>query len=436
MGFFFGNKQLKVDLNVIHKDQHKIDVKLISFYALKVIRRLKSFGYEGYIVGGAVRDLLLGKIPKDFDVVTDATPNQVKKIFMNSRIIGKRFRLVHVWFHDAVIETATFRTGQEKTDVDVERSGKSGSGEMITRDNCFGHIEDDVIRRDFSLNALYYDPEREVILDYIGGYNDISNRIVRSIRDNRVSLKEDPVRMLRAVKYACLLDCTLEKDLMHSIKKYSRDILKCSVNRLYEEINKIFKSSRTADVFCALNEMNLLKYLIPDLHCDLSKQGGDDIIKKIRIIDNLDKKSDFNYELYWVCIFYTKVKIEYEKTDSSLTLFDRIKGVVSAGLNYFNTPRKVIDDISKAFYIYFRYGNKADIERVKRFKSHNSLNILLRMLEFFNDDKTLFEELSPVINSHGKLDFKTRYKRKKKDYKNTRFIRTIATNNSNMSDTK
>ena len=192
-------------LSIAHKT-HKIDRDLLSNAALKTTEGLHKAGFEAYIVGGAVRDLLLNRTPKDFDVATDATPEEVNRIFRRSRIIGKRFRLVHVLFGDETIEVSTFRGSH----LEAEGDSKVTDSGRIIRDNVFGSIVDDAVRRDFTANALYYDPASQEVLDFHNGYADIKAGILRMIGKPETRYAEDPVRMLRAVRLSAKLGLKIE----------------------------------------------------------------------------------------------------------------------------------------------------------------------------------------------------------------------------------
>ncbi|NLY64212.1 MAG: polynucleotide adenylyltransferase PcnB, partial [Alcaligenaceae bacterium] len=202
----------KSKFRVYHPEQHGIDRRLVSRNAIKVCEVLHQKGFQAYIVGGAVRDLILGLEPKDFDVATNATPEQVRASFRRARIIGRRFQLVHVVFGPEIIETSTFRAnsnGQNKTD----EHGR------ILNDNVFGTQEEDAARRDFTLNALYYDPISEEVIDYHNGLSDLRKHIVRMIGDPETRYREDPVRMLRAVRFAAKLNGTIEPGTQAPIKQ-------------------------------------------------------------------------------------------------------------------------------------------------------------------------------------------------------------------------
>jgi len=238
------------------KEEHCIDKSLMDKDAVKITRKLSYFGYDAYIVGGAVRDLLLNKKPKDFDISTNALPGRIKKIFWNARIIGRRFRLVHMYFPNKIIEVSTFRSQSEDND-----------------NNVYGQIEDDVKRRDFSINALYYDPEKEYIIDFIDAWKDIQHKKIRSLIPLSKTFIEDPVRMIRAVKYAGTTGFSLQSRLIRSIKKYSTELKRCSSSRMTEEVLKILATGFSASVFKMLLKYNLLRYMLPEINSLLVRKG-------------------------------------------------------------------------------------------------------------------------------------------------------------------
>lgn len=422
----------------IQKEAHKIEKTKINENALKIISRLNSFGYQGYIVGGAVRDLLSGREPKDFDVITNATPNQVRRIFKNSRIIGKRFKLVHVYFDDFIVETATFRADPPEERDEI----------LIRRDNAYGKIEDDVIRRDFSFNALYYDPVDEVILDYVSGYQDIRNGVVRTLKEEKISFLEDPVRMLRAVKYATLLGFELSEQTKKSIRKYGKEITKCSQSRLYEEYNKILRSDHAAAIFSALYECQLLKYLIPFFYKELDGKGNPQVISDLLVIDTIPKVKDkFEYEIYWGAILYRGMIsdrklnecLKREQRQEAKFFSEQEKGVsflelsrkyVTERLFPLNMPRKTCEDIGKAFFIFVKYGNKEDCAKIKQFKSQYAFSIAVRYFELFCKDEELLQYVKSI---HVKKSRKIKHPVKKRDkvfvpryypYKGKKFVET------------
>jgi poly(A) polymerase len=247
-------------LVVIPRSQHNISRKSISEAALKVLNRLSNSGHRACLVGGGVRDLLLGLQPKDFDVATDATPEQLRELFKNSRIIGRRFRLVHIRFGRDIIETATFRAHSE----DSPRTELDTHGRIL-RDNTFGDIEEDAIRRDFTINAMYYDIKDFSLLDYAGGLQDIENRQLRLIGDATTRYQEDPVRMLRALRFAAKLDFSIEASAGEAIHECGHLLAAIPPARMFDEVIKLFHCGSAVRVLAMLREFNLLKYLVPAL---------------------------------------------------------------------------------------------------------------------------------------------------------------------------
>jgi poly(A) polymerase len=242
------------DPYVVPRNRHSVSRSGISSSALKVLYRLNKHGYEAYLVGGGIRDLLLGHIPKDFDVATNAKPWEVKKLFSNCRLIGRRFRLAHVYFNEEIIEVATFRAG------DLE------SNQIVTRDNVYGEITDDVWRRDFTINSLYYNIADFSIVDYCGGLKDIENRVIRIIGDPVQRYHEDPVRMIRAIRFAAKLNFTIETKTADAIRECKDLLEKISSARLFEEFKKLFLTGAGKGVFKELNNFGFVELLFPETY--------------------------------------------------------------------------------------------------------------------------------------------------------------------------
>ena len=247
----------------IPRPEHSISRADISGGALKVLYGLKKAGYEAYLVGGGVRDLLLGREPKDFDVVTDAEPEEVKRVFRNSRLIGRRFRLAHVRFGPEIIEVATFRSAvDDADDQDQDRVSVNG---RIVRDNVYGtSAEDDVWRRDFSVNCLYYDIRDFSVLDFTGGMADLAAGVLRIIGEPVHRYREDPVRMLRAVRFAAKLGFRLGDETSAAIPECAPLLAEIPPARLYEEVLKMFLGGAAAQSFELLNHYDLFKYLFSE----------------------------------------------------------------------------------------------------------------------------------------------------------------------------
>ncbi|MGH8054209.1 MAG: polynucleotide adenylyltransferase PcnB [Stenotrophomonas sp.] len=246
-------------LHVIPRDQHTISRKDISPNALRVLYRLRESGFGAYLVGGAVRDLLVGGRPKDFDVATDATPEQVKQLFRNCRLIGRRFRLAHVVFGREIIEVATFRANVD--DGSGDREVENG---MLVRDNVYGSIEDDAVRRDFTCNALYYAIEDFSVRDYTGGFEDVLARRMRLIGDPEQRYREDPVRMLRAVRLAAKLNFQIDAPTAEPLPRLANLLSEAAPARLFEEVLKLFLSGHAVASFEGLERFGLLAVMFPE----------------------------------------------------------------------------------------------------------------------------------------------------------------------------
>ena len=252
------NGKTKLLSLIYTQDEHKIDNKLIDKDAYYVLDTLNANGYEAYVVGGAVRDLLIGCKPKDFDIVTEATPRTVRKLFRNSRIIGRRFRLVHVVFPDQIIEVSTFRS-EDATD---------------SENNIFGTLTEDAQRRDFTINSLYYNPSNSRLLDFHGGFNDLNNRILRAVIPIDVSFTGDPIRMIRAVKYAVKCSLEIDSEIKGAFYKYSKELTKVSESRMVEEVNKILLSGHSLEILKRLDKYDLLIFIMPRISEEIMRKNA------------------------------------------------------------------------------------------------------------------------------------------------------------------
>ena len=240
-------------MNPIRQTVH-FDKTLIDKDAKKVVKTLNKAGHEAYLVGGCIRDLLLGHKPKDFDIATSATPEQVHKIFKRSRLIGRRFRLVHIMFSSRkYIEVATFRSGKVKTASD-------GS---IVRDNLYGTLKEDAFRRDFSVNGLYYDIQKSQVIDYVDGLEALNNSEIRMIGKPVERFKEDPVRMIRAIRFKVKLGATIDSKISKSITSQAHLLANIPAARLYDECIKLFHNENACEIFEQLLKFGLLNYLFP-----------------------------------------------------------------------------------------------------------------------------------------------------------------------------
>jgi poly(A) polymerase len=244
-----------------------LDPSRIDADALKVVRRLLNAGHEAYLVGGCVRDLYLRREPKDFDIATSATPENIRRLFRNSRIIGRRFKLAHVFFGPKIIETSTFRAAPPS----------DGSSDLlITQDNVWGSVEDDARRRDFTINGLFYDIESERIVDFVDGLDDLDNRLIRTIGDPELRFREDPVRMIRAVKFAARLDFRLDDETWRALLACAPDITRCSKARVLEEIYKLLRGGSARRSFELMLVTGLMQYIMPS-YVSLFGRGRDEL---------------------------------------------------------------------------------------------------------------------------------------------------------------
>ena len=271
---------------VLSESQHGLRQDRIAYEALRVLTRLDESGYKAFLCGGGVRDLLLGRTPKDFDIATDARPEEVKKIFRNCRIIGRRFKLAHVFFRDVIIETATFRAlldaAPEAEDVplpsrrhtDVPDPTFATRGGVIVRDNVYGTPEEDARRRDFTINGLFFNIADSSIIDYVGGLKDLEARILRVIGDPETRFHEDPVRMVRAVRIASQLDFEIEKSARDAIIKCCGDLRNSSRDRLHEEMLKILNCGRALRVFERSWQKGLFQTIYPAFSAWLESAEG------------------------------------------------------------------------------------------------------------------------------------------------------------------
>ncbi len=282
--FFFRRSSKRPKPVILPRNQHCISRKNIAPEALRVLYRLADLNYEAYLVGGSVRDLLLGRTPKDFDVGTDARPNEIKRKFsakydddgrtrrrgerLHCFLVGKRFRLAHVVFGKKVIETATFRKAPDPNAVPDEH------GLYQYEDNNYGTPEEDAYRRDFTVNGLFYDIRTFSIIDYVGGLKDLEAKTIRSIGNPATRFQEDPVRMMRAVRFAAKLGFTISPEDEKAIRRYAGELSKASVSRLCEEIQRLFVRGATERSLALAYDYGLLKILLPELHAWLAQSSA------------------------------------------------------------------------------------------------------------------------------------------------------------------
>lgn len=254
-----------------------IDPQKLDPDALKVVNRLLQYGHQAYLVGGCVRDLLVGRSPKDFDVATSAVPSEVRGIFRNCRLIGRRFRLAHVYFKGGkIVEVSTFRANPSE----LEDTGETAEGEekddlLISDDNVFGSAEQDARRRDFTINGLFYDVAEGRVIDFVAGLRDLRAREVRTIGDPEIRLREDPVRILRAVRFACRLGFDIESRTYAAMEGAVEDIPRCAPPRLLEDTFRILRGGVSAEGLKLLSALDALRFLLPPVDGWLRERGAE-----------------------------------------------------------------------------------------------------------------------------------------------------------------
>ncbi len=361
--FFKSNSAGTPHANVVPRSQHRLDESRISSNALKVIRSLQQEGFSAYLVGGGIRDLLLDNSPKDFDVATNATPEQVKKLFRSALIIGRRFKIVHARFGREIIEVTTFR-GDHRTD-DLGGVARSDNG-MLLRDNVYGDIVSDAMRRDFTVNALYYDPSTGDLMDYVDGLRDLEQRTLRIIGDPSERYREDPVRMLRAVRFAAKLGFQLDRRSEQPIVELAPLMAHVPPARLFEEVLKLFLNGSATATFELLRETRLLPYLFPGLHDCLITQ--DPFVESLtaQTLINTDKRIRQNKRvtpafIYAAFLWPPLLKAMKQTGDAlppHLALQQVASGVVSQQLASTAIPKRFLIPMREIWALQWRLGQR------------------------------------------------------------------------------
>ena len=288
---------------IFHATDHDIDASLIDDDAVYVIKRLKEAGFQAFLVGGSVRDLLIKKKPKDYDISTSARPEQIKHIFQRQcLLIGKRFRLAHIRFGHKILEVSTFRSGENDSD-------------LIVHDNCWGSPEEDVLRRDFTINGLFYDPETHQVIDYVGGWNDIHQHTLRTIGEPAMRFRQDPVRMIRLLKFKARFDFTIDPLAWTALKKCHEEILKSAPARILEEILRMLESGASERFFRLMVETEMLELLFPCLTFFLKGKHGEDVYSMLAIADKINLgnlKRPLDRGVLTACLVFPAVEREIE----------------------------------------------------------------------------------------------------------------------------
>ncbi|VFP83001.1 polynucleotide adenylyltransferase PcnB [Candidatus Erwinia haradaeae] len=280
------NRSVMCPVVIISRKKHNISHQDISENALKVLYRLHKFGYEAYLVGGGVRDLLLGKKPKDFDITTNATPEEMRKLFRNCRLVGRRFRLAHVMFGEEIIEVATFRGHHENRQQNTKYRNRAQCAQsgMLLRDNIFGSVEDDAQRRDITINSLYYSIIDCTVRDYIGGLSDLQTGIIRMIGNAETRYREDPVRMLRVIRFSVKLGMGIAPETKDPIPRLASLLYDIPPARLFEEILKLLQTGHGHNTYLQLCKYQLFQPLFPIITQYFTSNGNSDMEKMIDLV--------------------------------------------------------------------------------------------------------------------------------------------------------
>ena len=387
---------------VLKRPSHVVSRKNISSAAIKVLYRLKDEGFRAYIAGGGVRDLLLNRQPKDFDIVTDATPQQIRRIFKNCRLIGRRFRLAHIVFRGEIIETATFRAPvPEDGTIHSDKIFKKGDEGVVIRDNVFGTPEQDAFRRDFTINALFYNIADFSIIDYTGGLEDLKKKIVRVIGDPDKRFVEDPVRMIRAARFAGTLGFDIEKKAVKSIFK-NRDQLKLAApSRMYEEVQKLFFCGHAKAVFDCLEQTGLLQPMFYDFSEWLTKSKKR---KKwvVQMLEQMDRWRKADLRVH-PSLLFSLLFGEYHEflaqqlIDQEMPPYEAIQTAVHGHLKkmcaHVRVPKQIIYQVSDIMTNQHRFHQKKGAQRFLQSKIFPDAFLYFKLsAKTLNRDKQLVEE--------------------------------------------
>lgn len=367
------NSALHPKPSIVPRSEHSVSRSNIDPDALKVLYRLHRHGHIAYLVGGGVRDLLLGKKPKDFDISTSAHPNQVKKIFGNCRLIGRRFRLAHIYFRGGkIIEVATFRTISEF-------NGEDG---LVTSDNTFGTPWEDAFRRDFTINGLFYNISDFSVIDYVDGLQDLEDGLVRCIGDPEVRFREDPIRMLRGVRFAALLDFDLDAESERYIREKKNDIWEGATPRILEEIIRMMGRGAAARAFPRLHELGLLSALFPEIDQHIRIEGAgsyEDVLSKLD--ERFRSGEVLEPWLIFACLFYPYFDFIY-RGSSGDDLVKLARDTISPVCRRIQVPKRMQDIIRQILAAQVRFFGL----RGRRFKPRTIMR-----KSYFEDAITLFE---------------------------------------------
>lgn len=404
---------------IIPREDHSISRSLIDENSLKVLYRLRRHGYRAYLVGGSVRDLLLGRQPKDFDVGTDATPEQVRKLFRNCRLVGRRFRLAHIIFgRDSMIEVATFRRKPEQGEIPTPEQGG-----LHFAENVFGSPGEDAFRRDFTINALFYDIEDFSIVDYMGGLQDLRDGLIRVIGDPEERFAEDPVRMLRALEFAARLGFDLEQSIPPAIEHCAEQIAAASPARIREELMELFRHKVAGKVLQKADKMGLLEFLVPDFH---PSRESFDLLRQLdmRTATGVEVREFFTLAAMTLHRFVQQAQPEMTVGDVH-KLANRL---LSGHCRYFSVANGIKHQAREMLIAFFRFQRGRGRRGEQRFLRHpasaEAIELYRLWCETTDSDRDNLEswtralagdlgDVQPVTASEGKRKRRPRRRKKK-----------------------
>jgi poly(A) polymerase len=359
---------------ITQRKDHTVSRAGIDPNALKVLHRLNRAGYTAYLVGGGVRDLLLGRTPKDFDISTNAHPHQIKDLFRNCMLIGRRFRLAHIRFRDMIIETSTFRRpGSHDPDADTH-----GRHAKHKRTNTFGTPEEDVQMRDFTINGLFYDIKNFTVIDYVGGQKDLERGLIRCIGNPNERFPDDPVRMLRAIRFASRLGFSIEKKTLRAIVKHRAELKNAAPSRLIEEIYRFFGFRTGQAAFRLLAETKILPILLPTLDKQLraAPSSSPSLWKYLEAFDEMQPGEGVQREAAIITalaypLFEARLQNDAGR-DKAVQHQDLAREVLRELQGTLPVPRRVVDSLARAFDAQRRFENPKARFSKKRFVLQSS----------------------------------------------------------------
>lgn len=394
---------------ICERSKHGISRADIDVPALQVLYKLSKAGYTAYLVGGSVRDLLLKRQPKDFDVGTDARPNEIRRLFRNCFLIGKRFRLAHIVFGRQVIETSTFRRQPD--------SVPNENGFYQIEDNTFGSPEEDAKRRDFTVNGLFYDIKTFAVIDYVGGLKDLERKMLRSIGDPNVRFREDPVRMLRAIKFAARLDFTIERGACKAIERYHADILNATKPRVSEEIFRLFGFSAARDSFFMMWKYRLMQDLMPSVHDFVAASGGrsSPLWALLAALDQAEGSNELTSALRLTTLIYLMFEKECRATTGAnrgQSGYNVARAILRDFTERLNVPKARQCDIIDLLLAIQRFGELPGNRRQGRFISNpifpEAIALQKILLTAGYGDATVFQAWEKLYVQHLEEGFKRR----------------------------